>query len=127
DRSATRSCYEEEREDDRLPLEVAQVNRRPEHAVARGTGQNEVRRDGTDSERLGIGRGGGGRRHLSPDGRSGEDEGGKRHCGKSVHRLSSHEWWCHAGRVYTPGCGSVRAGTSRPNRPPGRKVEQGRE
>src|SRR2546425_863824 len=60
DRSATRSRFEEERQHDRLPLEVAQADGGPEHAVTRGAGENEVRRDGTHGERLRIGRRGGG-------------------------------------------------------------------
>src|SRR5206468_8110517 len=51
-RSALGSRLIEEGEDDRFPLEIAQMDRSPQHAVARRAREREVGRSGTDLERL---------------------------------------------------------------------------
>src|SRR5690606_20709048 len=53
-RSATCPGAEEERQDDGLPLVIAEPDGIPEKPPAGGAGQLEVRRDGADFERRGY-------------------------------------------------------------------------
>ena len=50
-RSATRSCSEEEGQHDRLPLEIAELDRIAQHTIARGARHLEIRRNGADFPR----------------------------------------------------------------------------
>src|SRR5205807_6139430 len=52
-RSPFGSRLVEEREHDRLPFEIAEMDRSPEHAVAGGAGERKVGRGDADLQRLG--------------------------------------------------------------------------
>src|SRR5439155_23367119 len=83
-RSALGSRLIEEGEDDRFPLEIAQVDRSPQHAVARRARKREVGRGRADLERLRrLGR-------LLRARRGGDERHGQRECEK-LHLVFSFE------------------------------------